>query len=545
MKAQPTYLPVALALATVASGCVGSWMADDDPDGDGHPGVETAAISSRIPRLTHRQYQNTVRDLLSLDAEAPAFGSTFTPDANEGGFLFDNNGGGLDVDAIHWGEYQREAEAVAAYVTAEPARLDRIAGPGRDAAAFIRTLGQRAHRRPLTPEEVAEYTELFNAGQALFPDLDAFVAGARILVTALLQSPFFLYRVEDSEAATDGAIPLSDYEIASRLSFALWNTMPDAELFSAAAAGELHTPDQVAEQAARLLEDPRAEDVVYDFHRQFFDVYRFGNIAPSETAFEGVSPDLDLYAMRENELFVRDVFRSNGGYLQMLTSTDTFVNAELARIYGLEGSFGDEFVRVTLDPTQRRGVFTQVGFLASHATSRDPDPIHRGVFVAKRVVCIRISAPPDMVPRLPDPMGRTNRQNVESHTETEHTCASCHEALINPFGFPFESFDAIGAHRTLDREQPVDTTSAPMIGTQRVRVENALDLADTLAESPLAHECYARSWMEFVLGRPRVPTDLPLTKRVGSLSSEGASIRELILALVTSPAFLTRNTREE
>src|SRR5690606_14280282 len=134
---------------------------------------------------------------------------------------------------------------------------------------------------------------------------------------------------------------------------------------------------------------------------------------------------------------------------------------ELADIYGLDGSFDVEFQETRLDDTERRGVLTQIGFLASHATSRDPDPIHRGVFVAKRIGCMSIAAPPDSVPPLPDnPEGKSNRQLVEEHTQAEGTtCRNCHATVINPFGFAFENYDALGAYRDMDGEHEVDASS--------------------------------------------------------------------------------------
>ena len=191
-------------------------------------------------------------------------------------------------------------------------------------------------------------------------------------------------------------------------------------------------------------------------------------------------------------------------------------------------------------------MFTQVAFLAANATSVDPDPIHRGVFIAKRVACIGISAPPAMVPPLPDPAGRTNRQLVQDHTEQDGTvCASCHRPIINPFGFPFEGYDATGALRTEDRGQAVDTASSPLIEGQPLPVADALELADALASSDSVHECYAKHWTSYAFGRPSVTQDAPLVDRLGQESVLGGySIRDLITGLVTSPAFLTRSTEE-
>jgi hypothetical protein len=260
--------------------------------------------------------------------------------------------------------------------------------------------------------------------------------------------------------------------------------------------------------------------------------------------FPDVEGDLAEAARTENELFVREVFASGGAWADVLTSTDTFVNAELARIYGLPGDYpADEFVPASLDAETRRGIFTQVGFLASNATSVNPDPIHRGVFLAERIACIHIGAPPESVPALPAPDGRTNRETVEEHTEVPG-CATCHQPTINPYGFPFEMYDAIGAYRETDNGFPVDTTAAPLVDGSPVDVNDAVDLADRLAGSASVHECYTQHWVEYAFGRKENMVDEAIIERLGELSLEGASIEELIVALVTSRAFLNRSIDE-
>jgi hypothetical protein len=176
----------------------------------------------------------------------------------------------------------------------------------------------------------------------------------------------------------------------------------------------------------------------------------------------------------------------------------------------------------------------------------DPDPIHRGVFLAKRIVCARIGVPPGDIPPLPPPEGRTNRETVEEHTEKDGTvCASCHAAIINPLGFPFEHYDAVGAYRAEDNGHPVDAASMPSIGGKEVAVNDALDLASALADSRVVHECYARHWLEFAYGRAQSPLDASIVARLGEASADGAlSIKELIVGLVKTEAFLTRSAEE-
>jgi hypothetical protein len=531
-------------LAMLLAGCEGSVLPpgwdDDDPPVVG----EGPAPVSRFPRLTHTQWENTVEQLLRLDAPPDM---TFRTDPALAGFLFDTNGGALEVDDVLWGEYQRAAASLAEQVTANTAMLDRLMpGGARDANAFVRDFGMRAHRRPLTEDEASAYMAIFTAGQTLYDGVEPFVAGVRLVIEAVLQSPFFIYRVESSTGRAGGLVPLDDYEIATRLSYALWNTMPDDQLFAAAQAGELHTEAQVGAHAMRMLDDPKATAVVYRFHSMLLDLEKYSHIMPSRTEFPDLPGDLDRMAAEENRLFVTDLFESDRGYLDVLTSSETFVNGDLAGIYGLEGDFGADFERATLDPSERSGVFTQIGFLAANSTSVSPDPIHRGAYLAKRIACIPIGVPPGEIPPLPSPMGRTNRETVASHTETEGTvCATCHKTIINPFGFAFEGYDAIGAYRLEDAGQPVDSSASPSIGGVAVPVDGAVDLASALAESAVVHECYAEHWIEFTYGRPLAENDAALAVRLGTASLEGGSIKSIVLGLVTSRAFLTRTIAEE
>ncbi len=548
---------LAVLAAGVLSGCEGRFVdpVTGEPGGASPPPgalVESPAPSARVARLTHSQWANSVQALLRLDAPPTGLAQELRADPAQSGFLFDNQAQALTVDEVLWSAYQRVATTLAEQVVADPAQLARILPPPAAtdearARAFVESFGLRAHRRPLTAEEVEASLALYRKGPGAYAELPTFEAGIRLLLEAFLQSPHFLYRVERSVAQQGGRVPLDGYELASRLSFALWGSIPDDALMDAARDGSLRDPVVAAGHARRMLQDAGARGVVNGFHRAVFDVPRFAGIRPSPSRFPGVSSELAEHAARENALFVEDVvFARQGGYAELLTSPQTFVNDELARIYGLPGTFGASFVPVTLDVSRRRGVLTQVGFLASHATSMDPDPIHRGVFLAERILCLRISAPPNDIPPLPPAAGRTNRQVVEAHTQAPgSTCAGCHSQTINPLGFPFESYDAVGAFRTEDNGHPVDASAAPYLGGEQVSVRGAVELAEALAGSRAAHECYARRWLEYLHGRPATEEDQPVVERLGRLSQEGTlPVLELVVGLVTSEGFLNRSTEE-
>ncbi|MFB1484220.1 DUF1592 domain-containing protein [Corallococcus sp. RDP092CA] len=516
------------------------------------PAVEQPARSVRVARLTHAQWLSSVKDLLKLDAPPTALAQTFRADPAQSGFLFGNDARALAVDEALWSAYQRAAADLAEQVATDATKLGRLlpAGDTTDEArarAFVESFGLRALRRPLTADEVETYLALYRQGPRGYPSMAAFQGGLRMVLEGFLQSPLFLYRVERSTQAADGKVPLDGFEVASRLSYALWNSMPDDALFAAAREGLLSKREGVAAEARRMMADPRARDVVDAYHQVIFDVPRYGRILPNPTRFPNVTAKLAESAAKENALFVQDVvFGRKGRFTDLLTSRDTFVNDELARIYGLTGTFTADFVPATLDGTQRRGILTQVGFLASHATSLEPDPIHRGVYLSERILCQKIGAPPANIPALPAPNGRTNREVVTSHTEAPGTvCATCHATLINPLGFPFENFDAVGAYRTTDNGHPVDASSSPGIGGQKVSVKDALDLADALANAQGVHACYARHWVEFLSGRPAAEEDEALVQRLGRLSQSGQlSIVDLVVEVVTGVGFVSRHPEE-
>jgi hypothetical protein len=250
----------------------------------------------------------------------------------------------------------------------------------------------------------------------------------------------------------------------------------------------------------------------------------------------------------EAQAFVRHVvFEEDEGLSRLLTAPYTFVDASLARVYDVSGTFGSELQRVDLDPAQRAGLLTQVGFLTRNASSTDPDAIHRGVFVNHSILCAPLPPPPMMVPPLPpdESDSLTMRQRIERHTG-EGTCgASCHGTMINPIGFAFERFDALGQWRELDRGLPVDTTASYEFEGVPVAYDGAVELANVIADQPIAHRCYAQHWIEYAFGRALGPNDAPLTERVGAGSLAGElSVRELLIELVLSESFRTRSTME-
>jgi hypothetical protein len=532
-------LPIFSTAAIGATGC-----STDQPStcastdgGCGRPSASEGPPTTQFARLTHAQWENTIADLFGT-TELAELSRTFRSDPNQQGYLFDSDINSLVVDQALWQGYQATANEVAAFVVNDSAILESLTPlevePEQMGRAFIEMFGRRVHRRPLTDAQVEEYLTLYESGTEVFPELSPFEAGVRVLVQAFLQSPYFIYRVEGARDA--GA--LDSYEIGSRLSYTLWDTMPDDTLLAAAEAEELSNPAVVAEQAQRLLASERARPVLRRMHSLLFDIERYRGILryPEETL-----PDM---AEEEHRLFVEHVlFERRGTLADLLTSTETFANSTLAELYGLEGDFGDDFRLVELDPTQRSGFLTHVGFLASNANTGVPDPIHRGVFVARRMVCLDIAMPPDNIPPLPPADGRTNRETVEAHTETPGSvCSACHSRIINPFGFPFEYYDGLGRYRTEDNGHPVDGASSPGLEGNPT-VANGVELAMALASSRQVHDCYAKHLFEFTFGRLSTPSDQALIELAADRSwNDSAPIQDLLIEFVSSSAFLIRNS---
>ncbi|AUX28291.1 MULTISPECIES: DUF1592 domain-containing protein [Sorangium] len=546
-------LSVAPLLLSACMGALGDPQGGDpqgaEGDGDGPvPGgarPEEVAARSMFPRLSHVQWENTVRDLLRLD-DRPGLSASFTTDPLGG--VFDNNEAALQVTPGLWSDYQRAAEELAAMVAADQGKLDRIAPAGLPdepearAQAFVERFGERAFRRPLTDDERDVYVALFHRGKELFKGEEPFVAGVRAALEAFLQSPHFVYRVELGAGPTkNGLIPLSGHEIATKLAYLFWNTMPDDDLLAAAKAGELSTPEAVRAYAERMLEDPRAREVIGSFHRQLYDFDHYHDLNKDQALYPEFVPEMGDDMEREAELFVEHiVFDKEGGLTDLLTDRTAFVNERLATVYGVEGQSSNDFKQVELDGDERAGLLTRLGFLASKATARQPDSIHRGVFVNLRVICAALPPPPDNATSLPPGEHATNRERVEAHTGKGTCGEACHGTMINPAGFAFEHYDAIGKYRTIDNGMPVNAADVYRLGGEPRSYANAMEFSRVLAESSEAHACYAKRWVEFAHGRDARDKDRDFIRKLGDASRGGASTKDLLLQIVSSTSFLAR-----
>jgi Protein of unknown function (DUF1592)/Protein of unknown function (DUF1588)/Protein of unknown function (DUF1595)/Protein of unknown function (DUF1587)/Protein of unknown function (DUF1585) len=524
---------------------------DGDGDGDVGGGESTpnpldAAGSNpntRLVRLSHAQYANTVRALLAID-ETPEAG--FAPDALNG-FKFDTSND-LRVDPRLGPQYRIAAEELAARVAGDASALARVVPCEPTAAGcageFIESFGARAFRRPLAAAESARLLALFELGATLEEEGDAFAAGVALVIEAMLQAPQFLYRAEVSQGqVVDGRAALDDWEVASRLSYLIYDSMPDDELFERARQAELHTPEQVGAEVVRMLNDPRAAAKLQSFHEQAWQVGRYARIAPDREAFPDLPEDLVDRLRASQSRFVESVIEDGGGLRELLTAPYAFVDSELASLYEADVS-DDELTRVEFDEGERRGFLMQAGFLASNAYARKTDPIHRGVFILRDVLCRDIPDPPADATQTPlpdtDEPIETTREEISLLTGQRY-CPSCH-SMINEPGFSFEGFDAVGRTRERENGVDVDTSGSITLDGETVSFSGASELVEALAVSEEAERCYAGRWLEFAYGRELTGRDEALGELLGGTPR---GVREMIEALATASEFLSRDVSED
>jgi hypothetical protein len=352
-----------------------------------------------------------------------------------------------------------------------------------------------------------------------------------------------LYRVESSTDVKDNRVWLNGYEVASRLSYALWNTMPSDELFAAAEKGELADTAGIEKWARTMLDDARAQSILVSFHEQLLRTSNYGTVSKDSKLFPAFTKDLQPILQDEAHRFIDDVMKAGGGIRDLLTKPVTFVNNRTASYYGLGGTFSAAMQRVDLDPQERAGILTQLGFLSRNGGLVESDPIHRGVTINLNLLCVKIVAP-NMVPPLPvQKPDQTNRELVTSHTAGCGT--GCHDTRINPIGFAFEHYDAIGAWRDLDANKPVDSSATYVMDGKTVTFQNAVELSQLLSKSRQVHECYASSWLEYALGRAVVSSaESQSIKLIADASTTGASAKDLLAKITTLDAFRARPVEE-
>jgi hypothetical protein len=532
----------AVLSAAACTGTIGE-APNDEPKpttqtDDACTGIEPG--DSPIRRMTRTEYDNTVRDLLG-DTTEPA--RDFVPEEEALGF--NNQASTLGVTQILAEEYMDASEKIAARAVSH---LDTLVGcdpkaKGDDvcATAFIASFGKRAFRRPLAPDEITRLQGVFTWGR----EQSGFATGIRLVIEAMLQSPHFLYRVELGmpEPVAPGVVKLGPWETASRLSYLLWNSMPDDELFAAAEGGRLATPKDIEAQARRMLDDPRARRAVENFHFQWLGLRNIETLNKDPATYPKYDPKLRPLWKDETLAFLDYVvFDGEGDLTTMLTAPYSMMNEELATFYGVSGPKGEGFERVSLDPDEHAGFLTQASVLAVNAKPNQSSPVHRGKFVREQLLCQLLPPPPNNIEiKAPDPaLNATTRERFAEHSKNP-ACAGCHR-LMDPVGFGFEHYDGIGLYRDLDEGLPIDA-SGRINGSEDVDgpFDGPVELAHELARSEQVRSCVTKQWFRFGYGRPEQEADTCSLRKVqDAFRASGYNIKELLVALTQTDAFLYR-----
>ncbi len=470
-------------------------------------------------------------------------GSTALLDATGGlpsdtrpeGFLFDDHGPGRVVTAVLAGEQLRAARALAELV--DPAKLagcDPVADRAACTGKLVRDLGTRAFRRPLSDAEIARYVAIGAQGD--------FAAGGRNAIAAMLASPSFLYRSEVGERQPDGTFRLTPWETASALSYFLWGSMPDAELFDAARSGELAAPATIEKQARRLLAHPRARAQIAAWADQWLGGENVGELVKSE-AFP-FDPAVRAAMREETRAFVTHVvFDGSHRVDELFNAPYTFLNEALAKHYGIDGVRGPEMRKVAYTDGSRAGVLGHGSLLATTGHSDQTSPIRRGLFVRRRLLCQEFAPPPPNAGGVPkvDPTA-TTRERFAQHTSNPF-CKSCHQ-YIDGVGFGFERFDTVGRPRDGEVGKPIDArgdmndiegfgtkTSAPF--------ETLADLGKILGASGAGRACVVKQTWRFARGvtEDDICSVMPVEK---AFVDKGGDLRELLVAITQAPDFTVR-----
>lgn len=502
-------------------------------------GTGAAINEPELRRLTHSQYNHTIRDLLG-DQSGPA--NQFPPEDFINGFK--NQSLAQNLSPILLDAYSDAAE-----------RLARAAFHGGDThglipckpsvpcrAQFVRDFGKKAFRRPLTLSEQKRY-------DALMSSETDFLKGAQLVVEAVLQSPNFLFWTYSAEDPK-----LKPYATASRLSYTLWDTMPNAELIAAAEKGELATKDGIERVARRMLNQPRAHEALDEFTSQWLRFDRLLTASKDRRKYPLYTRETALAMTDEARAFISDLVWNGRNFMTAFTADYGYVGPELAGIYGVPAP-AKEIERIPFPKgSERAGLLGQGLFLALTAKPDETSPTARGLFVREQFLCQHVPDPPPGVntnlPAVTAANPQTNRDRMSAHA-TDAMCAGCHK-LVDPIGFGFEKFDAVGVRRdnlVLEFREPKKTdsdnekevvktvslalnTNGNIAGIADSQFTSPAEIGAILAKSPQCQECVVKQYFRYSAGRVEGPADRPLLRQaLERFQSSQFQFKEVILAI--------------
>jgi hypothetical protein len=499
--------------------------------------LQSRTASTPLRRLTREQYDNTVRDLFGrAGIRVPALAATFAPDDYAGSFPAN---AAVVASEGHIRAYADAAEHIADAVSADLAKLvpcDLGSGDVDCARRFVLDFGMRAYRRPIDRRQLDTLLRIFALGATR-----GFEYGIRLVLETVLQSPYFLYHVEYTPAAGEPAIALDAYELAARLSYFLWDSLPDDELFEAARSGALNDPAVLSQQAERMLADARAQPALAGFTTHWLELDGLADLAPDNAVYPGAALNLPPDSLAETLHFVDYVVRGegDGSLTTLLTAQFGFPTETLWTSYGVQPPAGyDGSTPLDLPAGQRAGVLTQVSTLFKHSHTQ-LSPIRRGKYVLNSILCQEISFPENLEIDLDlsEEAGGSVREKLEGLTRRPE-CMGCH-LLINPIGFAFDAYNRIGQYSGGAASGAALNVPDYMMGPAR----DAVDLAAKIAQSDAARGCMVKQMQRFALRRKETAAD---TCSLSTLAQTFAGkpddarpfdVHRLMLAVVTQNAF--------
>ncbi len=525
----------------------GAGAGDDAGEDGGIEGqCEGEQGASIVRRLTTVEYSNTVFDTLGVDIAADAE-AVLPADLRSNGFS--NQVSGLLVTFDHIEGYHELSKLIVERLPDLPGLVETHADctdfSSDCEVSFIESVGVRLWRRPVEADEVASFRPIFAAAA---DEGDDFTVGAGLVLEAMLQAPQFVYRLED-ELPTEGdqepgeLRDLSDHEIASRLSYLLWSTSPDDTLFEAAAAGALHTTDEIDAQVDRMLAMPRARDTALRYVEDWLALAELPSISRDPTLYPEFNTAL-AQDMREETLRVAEelLWEQKAPFASLLTADFTWATPELAALYGISDP-GEGWQRYSLDDVPHRfGMLTHAGIQAVNGHGNRPSIVERGLFVLGGVLCSTVAAPPTEVDTSMAELeeGQSPRYYSEARLDNG-TCRTCHEQF-DTMGWAFEPYDGIGVWKTHDdlgNELREDGLLFVPGSGEKLPFDDAEGLAHVLAEEPQVTTCIGvRKPLQFAWGRPLSPDDICAHDEIAATAAEaGGSYHALVRAIATHPSF--------
>jgi hypothetical protein len=509
------------------------------------PGTAPQAGVTTLRRLNRTEYGNTLRDLTGTTTD---YGAKFPPENLS--FGFDNIGEALTVQPLNIELYEESAEAVLNELFARPAgdamrkrflNCDAAAGGRACVVQSLVAFAQYSYRRPVVEAEISGLADLAQDFVTTGGKADD---GLKLALKGVLLSPHFIYRVElDADPASKEPHRVSGFELASRLSYYLWSTMPDPALLIEAQGGNLVSDAGLSAQVERMLGDPRSSALISNFVGQWLNLRRTEQVKPDYTIFPTFDDELRASLRGESERFANELFQQGRPVSELLTGTFTYLNRRLATHYGLPAPASpgtDGFARVDLTGSPRTGFLTQASFLTATSNPTRTSPVKRGKWILDQLLCSPPPPPPPGVDLSAVDMGTMSvRQRLEAHRAKE-PCHSCH-AVMDPIGLSFENFDGIGAYRTQDQYGPIDATGTLPTPKGDVSFLGASELTPILATDERLLGCVTQKMLTYAVGRGFSNDDAAAIKSVtDAAQAAGKGFRSLFASVATSEAFRSR-----